>query len=283
MSERSQEEINWLNRHRLGNGAPNRKMRRYSLESVATISSHGIPCPSCLGFHDNGVVNLLSNCRIQDSRQRVYCCGTCQGLLCDTCGQGFRTIREWGSENIAQCAWCAEIMQYEMFLLSSEQRSEFFAPYRQAEQGVLHLKHWQWKMWNKHCRKFISDKMYWGECVVQKRGWRFFIDFKRLVTNVHEAQYRLFVSNMMQNSISSLLNFFEKRFLQSKMFALMNDFYKLDVNDQFVYLTPRKLISVHSFSVTMLRGIPSKFFTIVMNRLCANMAEKMARGLGIVG
>jgi hypothetical protein len=280
MTKRGEREVDWINPHG-GALAPLRKVPMHSLKSIKSV--HGTPCSCCFGVHDCGVVNLLSSCHYDDGHIRVYCCHVCQSLLCDPCGQGFRAKAEFGIQTIAQCAWCAQIMQFKLKLMSSEERENFLEPYRKAEQGVLHLRSWRSQMYWKHYQKFRLDEMYWGECVVQKRGWRFFIDFKRLVTIVHPAQYNLFVSKMMQNSRSSLLNCFEKRFLQSKMFALMNDFYKLDVNDQFVYCTPKKLSTVHSFSVTMLRGLPSKIFTMVMNRLCANMAEKMARGLGIVG
>lgn len=280
MTKREESEVNWINPHG-GADAPYRKKPRHSLCSINSV--FGTPCSSCLGAYDCGVVNLLSNCRYVGRHIRVYCCHVCQSLLCDPCGQGFRAKAEFGIQTIAQCAWCAQIMQFRMNLLSSEEREDFLEPYRKAELGVLHLRSWRSQMFWKHFQKFRLDEMYWGASVVEQRGWRFFIDFKRLVTIAHPAQYNLFVSKMMQNSRSSLLNCCELELLQIEMSTLTCEFYMLEVNDQFVYCTPRKLITVHSFSVTMLRGLPSKIFTMVMNRLCAKMAEKMARGLGIVG
>jgi hypothetical protein len=281
MTKRGEREVNWINPHG-GAKLPLRKKPMYSLKSIK--SAFGTPCSCCFGVHDCGVVNLLSNCHYdKDGHIRVYCCHVCQSLLCDSCGQGFRSQAEFGIQTIAQCAWCAQIMQFKLLLLSSKEREDFLEPYRQAEEGILYLRQWQGQMWNKHQRKFHPDEMYWGECVVERCGWRFFIDFKRLVTIAHPAQYNLFVSKMMQNSRSSLLNSFKFTQLQRKMLTLTSEFYMLEENDQFVYFTPRKLSTVHSFSVTMLRELPSKIFTMVMNRLCANMAEKMARGLGIVG
>ena len=274
------EEVDWINPYESAK-APYRKVPRHSLESIN--SAHGTPCSCCFGVHDCGVVNILSSCRYEYEHIRVYCCHVCQSLLCDPCGQGFRAKAEFGIQTIAQCAWCAQIMQFKLLLLSSEERDEFLEPYRKAELGVLHLRSWRSQMYWKHFQKFRLDEMYWGECVVEQRGWRFFIDFKRLVTIAHPAQFNLFVSKMMQKSRSSLLNCFELKLLQIGMSTLTCEFYMLEVNDHFVYFTPRKLSTVHSFSVKMLRGLPSKIFTMVMNRLCANMAEKMARGLGIVG
>lgn len=250
---------------------------RFGLSDLGKVARYGFPCAYCfdeLSFFQN---IPLSDFSFENGKRRISSCPTCAALICNQCS--FQ-IERFPDQQLG-CKWCGNTLSPPRCSLLSreEQTSTPFTQYQVAEQNIKGiLDQWFCMMSYAH-RGYDISKVFWAN-MVNRIGWRFFVNIDTLILQQHPSQFRLLISMMMKNAFPSS---------QHHIAALQSyvRFSQMHADMFFIYMQCRRLL-VHTHSVFLTCGIIKrnpkqncKWVGVLRQRLLSMLCRELFLGLGI--
>jgi len=249
----------------------------FCLLSLEKVAIRGFPCACC----SNDWVCLhqspLSDVLFENGKRRISSCPTCAALICNQCSY---QVERFPEQQLG-CKWCGNRVFPPCFSLLShkEQTSIHFTQYKVADQNIKSVLN-QWGcMMRIAYRGYDISKVFWAN-MINRIGWRFFVNIDTLILEQHPRQFRLLMSMMMKNAFPSS---------QHRIAALQSyvGFGQMHSDMFFMYRGARRLL-VHTHSVFLTDRIVKrnpkqscKWVLVLRQRLLSMWCRMLVLGLGI--